>query len=240
MTATPPLLAIHQLAVRYGKIPALSGLELQLAAGEMVCLLGANGAGKSSTLKAVAGLLRPQSGEIRYRNEVINALRPDQRLRCGIALVPEGRGIFQALSVAENLRLGSYCRTDRQTVKEEFDAILDRLPRLRERLKQRAGTLSGGEQQMLALARALLASPQLLLLDEPSLGLAPVIQDVVYAALAELHASGISMLLVEQNAFRALQLCDRAYVLEHGVIARSGPAAALLKDDTIKQSYLGS
>lgn len=240
MTATPPLLAIHQLAVRYGKIPALSGLELQLAAGEMVCLLGANGAGKSSTLKAVAGLLRPQSGEIRYRNEVINALRPDQRLRCGIALVPEGRGIFQALSVAENLRLGSYCRTDRQTVKEEFNAILDRLPRLRERLKQRAGTLSGGEQQMLALARALLASPQLLLLDEPSLGLAPLMVQEVYRFIEQIRAQGVAILLVEQNTELALLHASRAYLLKAGRLVYSGDSKHLRADPALRQSYLGA
>lgn len=239
MAETLPLLEVRQLDVRYGKIPALEGFELQLGAGELVCLLGANGAGKSSALKAIAGQLRPQGGQICYQGEVINQLRADQRLRRGIALVPEGRGIFHTLSVAENLRLGTYSRGDRLAITSDIEATLNRLPRLRERLTQRAGTLSGGEQQMLALARALLARPQLLLLDEPSLGLSPLMVKEVYRFIDQIRAQGVAILLVEQNTELALHHASRAYLLKAGHLILSGDCASLRSNPALRQSYLG-
>lgn len=241
MPANQPasLLKVHQLSVSYGSIEALAAVELSVAAGELVCLIGANGAGKSSVLKAIAGLLRPHGGQIFFRGEALGALSADQRLRRGLALVPEGRGIFHSLSVAENLRLGAYIRRDRDAVASELETIFQRLPRLRERLGQRAGTLSGGEQQMLALARALLARPQLLLLDEPSLGLAPVMVAEVYRFIADIRAEGVAILLVEQNTELALAHASQAYLLNAGRIELSGDSASLRAHPALRRSYLG-
>ena len=233
------LLDIRQLAVAYGGIQAVRGIDLTVAAGEMVCLIGANGAGKTSTLKAISGLLPPAGGEIRFAGASL-AGQPAHRIaRLGLALVPEGRGVFPRMSVAENLAMGAYARADRAAIARDLDEVYALLPRLAERRGQLAGLLSGGEQQMLALGRAMLARPRLLLLDEPSMGLAPLMVRAVFEIIHTIAARGVAVLLVEQNAHLALKTCARGYVLESGAITLAGAAAELASNPAVRAAYLG-
>jgi branched-chain amino acid transport system ATP-binding protein len=238
---TAPLLAIEGLRVSYGPVAAVRGVSLVVRAGEVVALLGANGAGKSTLLRTISGLIRPRAGRVHLAGRPINQLAPTRIVRLGIAHAPEGRRIFGSLSVADNLRLGAAARRERAGLAEERERLLDLFPILRERLHQAAGTLSGGEQQMLALARALMAKPRLLLLDEPSLGLAPLMVRAIFGTLAGLKRDGVTMLLVEQNVAAALELADRAYVLRTGEIRLEGAAAELRADpERIAHAYLGT
>jgi len=239
--AADPLLAIEQVRVTYGAVAAIKGVSLAVGAGEVVALLGANGAGKSTMLRSISGLVRPRSGHIRFAGVAIEKLAPPRIVRLGLAHCPEGRRIFGSLSVAENLRLGATARADRTAIADDREHMFQLFPVLRDRLHQAAGTLSGGEQQMLALARALMARPRLLLLDEPSLGLAPLVTQAIFATLGELKRQGVTMLLVEQNMSVALELADRAYVLRTGKVRLSGTAAALKADqERVAQAYLGA
>lgn len=233
------LLTVTGLEVAYGHINAVKGVDLFIDRGELVCLIGANGAGKTTTLKALVGWLRPAAGQIHYEGEDICGRTVHERVRLGIALVPEGRGIFGRLTVEENLQLGAYTRSDAEAVKRDFDRAYDLFPRLAERQHQRAGTLSGGEQQMLSVARALMSRPRLLLLDEPSMGLAPILVQKIFEAIQRIAQEGVTLLLVEQNAKLALAISDRAYVMESGRITMSNAAPALLNDPAIRRAYLG-
>ncbi|HNP73945.1 MAG TPA: ABC transporter ATP-binding protein [Kouleothrix sp.] len=233
------LLEISDLSVSYGGIRALEGISIGVAAGELVTLIGANGAGKTTTLRAISRLVGISAGTIRFDGRDISRARPDEVVRLGIAQVPEGRRMLARQSVLDNLLLGAYTRRDRAGIAADVEQQFARFPRLAERRKQLAGTLSGGEQQMLAIARALMSRPRLLLLDEPSLGLAPLVVRQIFAIIRELHDAGVTILLVEQNANLALQSADRGYVLEAGRLATAGPAAALLQDERVRQAYLG-
>jgi branched-chain amino acid transport system ATP-binding protein len=238
---TAPLLAVEGLRVSYGPVAAVRGVSLAVRAGEVVALLGANGAGKSTLLRTISGLIRPRAGRVHLAGRAIDRLAPTRIVRLGIAHAPEGRRVFGSLSVADNLRLGAAARRERAGLAEERERLLDLFPILRERLHQAAGTLSGGEQQMLALARALMAKPRLLLLDEPSLGLAPLMVRAIFGTLASLKRDGVTMLLVEQNVAAALELADRAYVLRTGEIRLEGAAAELRADpERIAHAYLGT
>ncbi len=233
------LLSVRGLTVRYGRIEAVHGIDLDVAAGKVVCLIGANGAGKTSILRALSGLLRPAGGRVEFDGTDVTG-RPAHRLAAlGMAHVPEGRQVFAGLTVAENLTLGAWTVRDAAAVARRRADVLDRFPRLRERLHQLAGLLSGGEQQMLAIGRALMAAPRLLLLDEPSMGLAPLVEDEIFAIVAGLARSGTTVLLVEQNASAALDISDAAYVLEGGRIALHGPAAEVAHDPAVMAAYLG-
>jgi branched-chain amino acid transport system ATP-binding protein len=232
-----PLLVIEQLHIHYGAIHALRGVSLTVTRGEIVTLIGSNGAGKTTTLRAISGLVRPSSGAIRFAGQSIGGRRPEQIVRLGIAHAPEGRGIFPNLSVRDNLELGAYVRHD--PISADLERAFARFPRLRERAGQLAGTLSGGEQQLLAVARALMARPQLLLLDEPSLGLAPQVVRQIFALIREINLEGTTILLVEQNAHMALSLAHRGYVLETGAIKMGSDAKALAASEEVKKSYLG-
>jgi branched-chain amino acid transport system ATP-binding protein len=234
-----PLLQITDLSVSYGAIQALRGVSLRVEKGEVVTLIGANGAGKSTTLRTISGLLQPKQGSIVFDGAAIHGRRPDEIVRMGLSQVPEGRGIFANLTVDENLQLGAFTRTDRAQVRKDREKALGFFPRVRDRLRQQAGTLSGGEQQMLAIARALLARPKLLLLDEPSLGLAPQIVQTIFQVIREINREGTTILLVEQNARMALQVANRAYVLEVGEIEMEGPATELAASDEVRKAYLG-
>src|SRR5712671_1132853 len=233
------MLEIKNLQVGYGAIPALHGISLSVKAGGIVTLIGANGAGKTTTLKAVSGLLKVQSGEILYEGRNIANLPPHQIVKLGLSHVPEGRMIFTNLTVLENLQLGAYLQKDRRVIRRELEQAFALFPRLKEREQQVAGTLSGGEQQMLAIGRGLMARPRLLMLDEPSLGLAPLLVAELFTCIRRIHAEQVAILLVEQNVHQALDLADRAYVLENGRTVRTGTAAELLADDTIQEAYLG-
>ena len=234
------LLELNDLNVHYGAIHALRGVTLKVAKGQIVTLVGCNGAGKSTTLRAVSGMVRPSSGEIIFDGCSIAGRRPYELVRMGIAMAPEGRGIFANLSVDENLQIGAFCRKDGPAaIRKDREKALDLFPRLRERLKQRGGTLSGGEQQMLAIARALLARPRLLLLDEPSLGLAPQIVQTIFKIIREINASGTTILLVEQNAHMALHTAHYGYVLEVGEIAKHDECRVLAESDEVRKAYLG-
>jgi branched-chain amino acid transport system ATP-binding protein len=236
--STAPMLALQDLSVAYGGIQAVKNLNLTLHQGELVSLIGANGAGKSTTLKAICGLLKPRSGEVRFQGQPVHTQGPWELVAQGLVMVPEGRGIFARMSIDENLRMGAYLRRDAE-VDADIDAVYARFPRLKERHRQLAGTLSGGEQQMLAMGRALLARPKLLLLDEPTMGLAPLIVDQIFEVVRDVHAQGVTVLLVEQNAQRALQMADRAYVLDSGELVLEGPARELLADERVQAAYLG-
>ena len=239
--AAAPLLEVSDLRVNYGAVSAIRGVSLSVAAGEVVALLGANGAGKSTLLRTVSGLIRPRAGRITLGGEPIHRLPPARIVRLGIAHCPEGRRVFGTLSVAENLRLGAAARADRTGIAADRDKIYAMFPILAERMSQAAGTLSGGEQQMLAMGRALMARPRVLLLDEPSLGLAPLLVRQIFRTLAELKADGVTMLLVEQNINLALDLADRAYVLRTGEVSLAGSAAALKSDyEKVAAAYLGA
>ncbi len=236
---TQPLLEIKNLSVFYDSIQALRGVSLNVLAGSIVCLIGANGAGKSTVLRAISGMKRPSSGEILFNGQNITALAPHELVRMGIVQCPEGRGVFPNLTVEENLDLGAYSRHDRAEILKDLEKAYDLFPRLKERSKQMAGTLSGGEQQMLAIGRALMARPQLLLLDEPSLGLAPQVIELIFETIAKINREGTTILLVEQNAQLALEASRAAYVLETGEILLEGEASQILQNPRVKQAYLG-
>jgi branched-chain amino acid transport system ATP-binding protein len=232
------MLEVRGLRVAYGGIAAVKGIDLDVARGELVCLIGANGAGKTTTLKAIAGALAPAGGRVLLEGRDVAGVPPHEMVRKGLALVPEGRGVFARLTVEENLRMGAYCRTD-AAIGTDVDRMFALFPRLRERRRQVAGTLSGGEQQMLAIGRAVMSRPKLLLLDEPSMGLAPMAAQSVFATIREIAAGGVTVLLVEQNARAALELARRGYVMESGAIVLSGEAGALLSDPKVREAYLG-
>ena len=236
---SPPILEVRRLDAFYGPIQALFGLEFDVEDGGVTALLGANGAGKTTTLRALSGLIRRQ-GDVRLRGRPIDALSTEAIARLGVAHVPDGRGTFTDLTVEENLRLGAYVRTDRAAVRQDFDRVFGYFPRLAERRRQQAGTLSGGEQQMLAISRALLMRPSLLMLDEPSFGLAPLVVAEIFRILAAINRNeGVSMLIVEQNASLALDLAGHAVLIETGRAAMSGAARALRADDAVRRAYLG-
>jgi len=238
MTTETPLLAVKDLEVGYGAIQALRGISLEVREGEIVTLIGANGAGKTTTLRAISGMLRPRSGQISYDGRSVIGVRPHLMVGRRLIHVPEGRGIFLNLTVEENLRLGAYTRNDDYA--DDLNHVYELFPRVKERLKQTAGTMSGGEQQMLAIGRALLARPRLLLLDEPSLGLAPKIVQTIFSVIREINQSGTTILLIEQNARMALQSAHRAYVLEAGKIIMNGDARELVASDEVRKAYLGA
>jgi branched-chain amino acid transport system ATP-binding protein len=233
------LLEVSDLAVAYGGIQAVRGISFSVDEGEVVTLIGANGAGKSTTLRAISGLVKAQRGTVKFAGADITRWAPHRIVAAGLAHAPEGRGIFANLSVDENLQLGAYLRRDTAAIAKDRDHALELFPRLRERLQQNAGTLSGGEQQMLAIARALLARPRLLLLDEPSLGLAPQVVQLIFQIVRKIAADGTTILLVEQNAHMALGVARTAHVLEVGTLVSSGPAKEMAKDDAIRKAYLG-
>jgi branched-chain amino acid transport system ATP-binding protein len=234
-----PLLELSKLAVSYGGIQAVKGIDLHVDPGELVCLIGANGAGKSTTLKGVCGLQPLKSGTIRYRGEDIGGRPPFELVRRGLAMVPEGRGVFGALTIEENLAMGAYVRHDRGQIAADIERVYGLFPRLKERRRQTAGTLSGGEQQMLAMGRAMMSRPKLLLLDEPSMGLAPLMVQKVFETVLMISAEGTTILLIEQNAKLALEVSNRGYVMESGEITLSGDAKQLLHDPAVRAAYLG-
>ncbi|MGE5484750.1 MAG: ABC transporter ATP-binding protein [Ignavibacteriales bacterium] len=233
------LLSVNDLHISYGQIRALKGISLDLTQGEIVTLIGNNGAGKTTTLKTIAGVLKPLRGEVVFKGEPIHGLPSFKIVEKGISLVPEGRRIFSALTVQENLEMGAYLRSDRAGIAESMDKVFGLFPILKERRRQHGGTLSGGEQQMLAIGRALMGRPQLLLLDEPSLGLAPKVVEQIAETIVEIQRQGTSILLVEQNAMMSLSLADRAYVLETGEITLQGAGAELLENPAVQKAYLG-
>lgn len=233
-----PLLAVKQLKVSYGGIHAVKGIDFTVNSGEQVTLIGANGAGKTSSLRALTGL-QPFDGEILFDGRSIRGVPPHQLLQQGLVMVPEGRGIFARMTVLENLQLGSYSRRDKAAVRQDLEQVCTLFPRLRERLQQQAGLLSGGEQQMVAMGRALLSRPRLLVLDEPSMGLAPIVVEAIFEVIKNLSRDGVTLLLVEQNARLALASTDRAYVLDSGNLSHCGRSADMLDDQKIKQAYLG-
>jgi branched-chain amino acid transport system ATP-binding protein len=240
MTGTPPVLELRDVKAGYGKVQALHGISLQVRPGEVIALIGANGAGKSTTLRAISGLIAPTGGDILLDGSSIARRRPDLIVRSGIAHCPEERRVWPELSVQENLSLGAYICSDRAEVKRRTEMVLARFPRLRERSAQFAGTLSGGEQQMLAIGRALMGRPSLLMLDEPSLGLAPIVIEQVFDRIVELNKrTGLGVLLVEQNSAMALEIANRASVLETGIVTLSGPSSVLADDPRIREAYLG-
>ena len=234
------LLKVEDLHVYYGMIQALKGISFEVNRGEIVSLIGANGAGKTTTLHTVTGLIRPKPGSVWYNDQEITRIPAHKIVSMGMALVPEGRRIFQGLSVYDNLLLGSYSRSDKDGIKRDMETVFTQFPRLAERRSQLAGTLSGGEQQMLAMGRALLASPELIVMDEPSMGLSPLLVGEVFEIIRSFRAAGKTVLLVEQNAKKALSVSDRAYVLENGAITMSGNAADLAADDRVRKAYLGA
>ena len=233
------MLELRDISASYGKIAALHGVSLSAPARKVTSILGANGAGKTTTMRVITGLL-PATGSVLFEGESLAGLRPEERVRRGISMVPEGRELFKSMSVGENLRLGAYVRRDDEQVQRDMERVLDMFPRLRERYGQAAGTLSGGEQQMLTIARALMSQPKLLILDEPSLGLAPKLVDEIFDTLERIRCSGMTRLLVEQNARAALALSDYAYVMEAGAIRLSGSAAELEANPWIQEAYLGT
>ena len=236
---TPIALELRGVHTSYGHIHALKGLDLTVHTGEIVTLLGANGAGKTTTLHSISGLLRPHAGEILLGGRRIDGLPPHRIVELGVCQAPEGRRVFGRMTVAENLDLGAYSRVDRSGVAADVERVLDLFPRLKERLRQRAGTLSGGEQQMLAIGRALMANPKVLLLDEPSMGLAPMLVEAIFRTLQDINRMGTTVLLVEQNALMALQVASRGYVMETGTIVLAGSGEALLGSAEVQAAYLG-
>ena len=240
--STTPLLELKHLKLSYGGIAAVKGIDFYINAGELVTLIGANGAGKTTTLKVIAGLLKPSAGSIQFLGHAIGGRPPYELAELGIGLVPEGRGVFARMTILENLQMGAYIRQGSQSAKSidrDLEGVLATFPRLRERLSQLAGTLSGGEQQMVAIARAMMAKPKLLLLDEPSMGLAPLMVETIFEVIQKLNQQGMTILLVEQNARLALSMADRAYVMESGAITLSGSADQLFNDDRVREAYLG-
>ncbi|HHY34914.1 MAG TPA: ABC transporter ATP-binding protein [Firmicutes bacterium] len=233
------MLELQDLRVSYGAIEAVKGLSLSVPKGKIVALVGANGAGKSTTLRAISGLIKAKSGKILFEGKDITNWPAQKVVKLGISMVPEGRRVFPDLTVYENLLLGAFTRTDKAAIARDLETVCRLFPRLEERRGQLAGTLSGGEQQMLAVGRALMSDPVLLMMDEPSLGLAPVLVQEIFALIKRINESGKTILLIEQNARAALELCDYAYVLESGVVALEGPGKELLRDDRVRKVYLG-
>jgi branched-chain amino acid transport system ATP-binding protein len=234
-----PLLQLKELKVAYGGIQAVKGIDLHVTEGELVCLIGANGAGKTTTLKGITGLQPVKSGKIHYAGEDITGKPAFKLVRKGLSMVPEGRGVFGALTIEENLAMGAYARDDRAAIKEDVERVFALFPRLKERRKQTAGTLSGGEQQMLAMGRAMMSRPKLLLLDEPSMGLAPLMVQKVFETVVAISKEGVTILLIEQNAKLALEVSSRGYVMESGEITLQGEASKLLSDPKVREAYLG-
>lgn len=233
------MLTVDNINVYYGAIHALKGISVEVKEGEIVTLIGANGAGKSTTLRTISGLLRPKTGRITFEGNDIAAVPAQNIVKMGISQVPEGRRIFAHMTVLENLELGAYIRSDAKGIKQDMETVFQRFPRLAERLKQVAGTLSGGEQQMLAMGRALMSRPRLLLLDEPSMGLAPLLVKEIFSIIKDINATGTTILLVEQNAHMALSIANKAYVLETGRITLSGTAKELSESEEVRKAYLG-
>jgi branched-chain amino acid transport system ATP-binding protein len=233
------MLRLESVSVGYGRAPVLAGVSVEVRQGDLVCLVGANGAGKTTTLKTISGLLRPSAGRILFEGREIQGWRPQDILRAGIAHCPEGRRVFPYLTVQENLEMGAYVREDAAAVATDLDRVLAHFPVLAERRRQAAGTLSGGEQQMLAIGRALMARPRLIMFDEPSLGLAPTVVETTFKAIGEIQRDGTTVFMVEQNAYMALRMATRAYVMETGRITLEGPARDLLDDEHVKRAYLG-
>ncbi len=238
MTSSDLLLSVQDLSVSYGAIRAVRSISFEIKAGEIVTLIGANGAGKSTVLNTLSGLIKPDAGSIVFSGENIVGMKPHKIVEAGLALCPEGRRIFSRMSVAENLEMGGYTHSDEENA-ETRELVYEHFPRLRERRRQMAGTLSGGEQQMLAMGRALMSRPKLLMLDEPSMGLAPLLIEEIFSIIKTLGAAGTTILLVEQNANMALQVANRAYVLEIGKVVKIGTGEALLHDDDVRKAYLG-
>ena len=234
-----PVLQIDELVCRYGKVEAIRSLTIEVRQGELVTLIGANGAGKTTTLKAISGLVKPVGGRISFLGQDVTGASPRRMLELGIAHCPEGRRVFPYMTVRENLEMGSYLRSDQEAIEADIEGLFSRFPILRERQGQAAGTLSGGEQQMLAISRALMSRPKLVLFDEPSLGLAPNIVAQTFDIIRQIRDEGVTVVMVEQNAFAALELCDRAYVLEQGRVTLAGSGAELLDNPHVKNAYLG-
>jgi len=233
------MLTVTNLNVSYGAIKALRGISFDVKQGEIVTLIGSNGAGKTTTLHSISNIIKKESGSVIFNGEDISSLAPDMIVRQGLIQVPEGRRIFANLTEKENLEMGAFTRKNTAEIKQDMVKVFDLFPRLKERIKQIAGTLSGGEQQMLAMGRALMSKPQLLLLDEPSMGLAPILVDEIFAIIQEINRAGTTILLVEQNAFKALSIANRACILETGLVTKAGNAEDLIRDDSVKAAYLG-
>ncbi len=237
--STATFLKVRGLKVAYGGIQAVKGVDFEVHDGELVSLIGANGAGKTTTLKAITGVQPVAGGEIEYLGQSILGQGPWDLVKQGLVMVPEGRGVFARMSITENLQMGAYTRNDERGIAEDVDKVFAIFPRLKERARQLAGTMSGGEQQMLAMGRALMARPKVLLLDEPSMGLSPIMVDKIFEVVADIHSRGTTVMLVEQNASRALALADRGYVMDSGELTMSGDAKALLDDPKVRAAYLG-
>ncbi len=233
------LLKVTGLKVSYGGIQAVKGIDFEVREGELVSLIGSNGAGKTTTMKAITGILPINAGDIEYRGQSIRGQGPWDLVKQGLAMVPEGRGVFTRMSILENLQMGAYVREDAAAIADDIDNVFGIFPRLQERAKQLAGTLSGGEQQMLAMGRALMSRPQVLLMDEPSMGLSPLMVEKIFEVVRDVSAQGVTVLLVEQNASRALSIADRGYVMDSGLITMAGDAQQLLKDPRVRAAYLG-
>lgn len=236
---TEIVLQLKDVKVAYGGIQAVKSVNLEIQKGELVTLIGANGAGKTTTMKAITGLLSPQSGQVSYMGQDITKLRADQRVRQGLVMVPEGRGVFTRMTIVENLMMGAYLRNDQAEIQRDIEHMFEIFPRLKERAKQLAGTMSGGEQQMLAMARALMTKPKLLLLDEPSMGLSPIMVEKIFEVVRRISSEGVTLLLVEQNAKLALEAANRGYVMDSGEIILAGEASKLLTDPAVRAAYLG-
>lgn len=233
------MLSVQDLVVNYGSIRAIKGISFEVNQGEIVTLIGANGAGKTTTLHAISGLVKTKSGSVSFCDHDLLSTEPHKILGLGMAHVPEGRRVFSRMTVMENLQMGAYIRNDASEISEDYDMVFERLPRLKERRKQAAGTLSGGEQQMLAIGRALMGRPKMLLLDEPSMGLSPLLVGEIFKIISDVNESGVTVLLVEQNAKKALEIADRAYVLETGKIVMSGDTLELADNEEVRKAYLG-
>ena len=234
-----PLLKVEDLVIHYGAIQAIRGISFEVAEGEIVTLIGSNGAGKTTTLHAISHIIKKTSGKVFFAGKDISAVSPDRIVEEGLIQVPEGRRVFANLSVRDNLEMGAYTRRDKDGIHKDMEMVFGLFPRLKERLHQISGTLSGGEQQMLAMGRSLMSKPRLLLLDEPSMGLAPILVDEIFSVIQRINQAGTTILLVEQNAYKALALAARGCILETGKIVKSGPASELMRDDAVKAAYLG-
>lgn len=233
------MLSVKGLCVSYGAINALKGISFEVNEGEIISLIGSNGAGKTTTLHAVSNIIKKKSGTVEFDGTDITQMNPDLIVKKNLIQIPEGRRIFQNLTVKENLEMGAYTRKDKTQIKEDMEMVFDLFPRLKERIRQVSGTLSGGELQMLAMGRGLMARPKLLLLDEPSMGLAPILVDEIFSIITKINSTGTTILLVEQNAYKALSISNRAYILETGKITKSGDAKQLISDPAVKEAYLG-
>ncbi|MCR5386613.1 MAG: ABC transporter ATP-binding protein [Treponema sp.] len=233
------MLSVKDLCVSYGAINALKGISFEVNEGEIISLIGSNGAGKTTTLHAVSNIIKKKSGTVEFDGTDITQMNPDLIVKKNLIQIPEGRRIFQNLTVKENLEMGAYTRNDKTQIKEDMEMVFDLFPRLKERIRQVSGTLSGGELQMLAMGRGLMARPKLLLLDEPSMGLAPILVDEIFSIITKINSTGTTILLVEQNAYKALSISNRAYILETGTITKSGDAKQLISDPAVKEAYLG-